>query len=399
MGHRKFTNPRNGNLGFLPRKRCRHIRGRVRAFPKDDEAQKPHLTAFIAFKAGMTHVVRELDRAGSKAHKKEICEPVTIIEAPPMKVVGVTAYQRTARGLKSIGTVWTQTLSEEARRRFCKRWHSAKQKAFTKYAENFKKTEEDRSKLLARMGERGAVVRAIAHTQPGLLKLGVKKANFIEIQVNGGDAKSKVAFATDLFEKDIQVTDLFEESESCDVIGVTRGHGYEGVVHRWGVTRLPRKTHRGLRKVACIGCWHPTRLGYYVARAGQNGFHHRTERNKKIYRVGKPTKEEEFNACCEADITKKAITPMGGFPHYGVVNNAYLMLKGTTPGPVKRMLTLRRCIAPQNSRAAQEKITLKFIDTSSKIGHGHFQTTEEKNKFMGPTKKTIAKEAVKEGAK
>lgn len=51
---------------------------------------------------------------------------------------------------------------------------------------------------------------------------------------------------------------------------------------RWGVTRLPRKTHRGLRKVACVGAWHPARLQWSVARAGQHGFHHRTEINKKV---------------------------------------------------------------------------------------------------------------------
>lgn len=53
---------------------------------------------------------------------------------------------------------------------------------------------------------------------------------------------------------------------------------------RWGVTRLPRKTHRGLRKVACVGAWHPARLQWSVARAGQMGFHHRTEINKKVSR-------------------------------------------------------------------------------------------------------------------
>lgn len=70
-----------------------------------------------------------------------------------------------------------------------------------------------------------------------------------------------------------------------DCIGVTRGHGFEGVIHRWGVTRLPRKTHKGLRKVACIGAWHPARVGYSVPRAGQHGFHHRVIPNRKIYKV------------------------------------------------------------------------------------------------------------------
>lgn len=58
--------------------------------------------------------------------------------------------------------------------------------------------------------------------------------------------------------------------------------GTEGVVTRWGVSRLPRKTHRGLRKVACIGAWHPARVGWTVARSGAMGFNHRTEMNKKV---------------------------------------------------------------------------------------------------------------------
>lgn len=55
---------------------------------------------------------------------------------------------------------------------------------------------------------------------------------------------------------------------------------------RWHTKKLPRKTHKGLRKVACIGAWHPARVSFSVARGGQKGYHHRTEINKKIYRIG-----------------------------------------------------------------------------------------------------------------
>ena len=75
---------------------------------------------------------------------------------------------------------------------------------------------------------------------------------------------------------------VFTQNEMLDVIGVTKGRGYEGVTTRWGTTRLPRKSHRGLRKVACIGAWHPAKVQFSVARPGQNGFHHRTEMNKKV---------------------------------------------------------------------------------------------------------------------
>ena len=39
---------------------------------------------------------------------------------------------------------------------------------------------------------------------------------------------SQVAFAQSLLEKPIHVKDLFSQDEMVDVIGVTRGHGYNG---------------------------------------------------------------------------------------------------------------------------------------------------------------------------
>ena len=78
MSHRKFRAPRHGSLRFLPRKRCRRHRARIRSFPPDNNTQECHLTAFIGYKAGMTHIMRQLNRPGSKAHQKEIVEAVTV---------------------------------------------------------------------------------------------------------------------------------------------------------------------------------------------------------------------------------------------------------------------------------------------------------------------------------
>ena len=166
-----------------------------------------------------------------------------------------------------------------------------------------------------------------------------------------------------------------------DVIGVTKGRGIDGVVTRWGVTRLPRQTHRGLRKVACIGAWHPAKVQFHVPRVGQNGHYHRTEINKKIYRMG--SKDDKHDANTTNDITEKSITPLGGFPHNGCITEDWLMIKGSVAGTKKRMLTLRQSLLAQAKRRALEEITLKFIDTSSKMGHGRFQTFEEKDKFFG----------------
>ena len=111
MSHRKFEAPRHGNLGFLPKKRTKHHTGRIRSFPRDDASLQPHLTAFMGYKAGMTHVVREPDRPGSKIHKKEVVDAVTILETPPMTVVGVVGYVETPTGLRSLATVWASLLA------------------------------------------------------------------------------------------------------------------------------------------------------------------------------------------------------------------------------------------------------------------------------------------------
>jgi large subunit ribosomal protein L3e len=370
------------------------MRGHIRSFPKDNASKPPHLTAFLGYKAGMTHVVREVDRPLSKMlHKKEVVEPVTIIDTPPMVVVGLTGYVETPHGLKTLRTVWSGHLSEECRRRFYKNWYKAKRKAFTHYAARYSKLKhETKRRTLCVMKKFCSVIRVIAHSQPRLTPLTMKKAHIMEIQVNGGTVPQKVDFALSLFEKPIPVSAVFAQNDNLDAIAVTKGHGYQGVVQRWGVRHLPRKTHRGLRKVACIGAWHPARVSWTVARAGQLGFHHRTELNKKIYRLGVG---DQRNAKTDADLTNKPITPMGGFPHYGVVRNDFIMLKGNLGGTRKRVITLRQCVNPPTSRAGLEKINLKFIDTASKMGRGRFQTSEEKRKFFGPTKAEQLKKAAR----
>uniref|UniRef100_A0A7N8WVU2 60S ribosomal protein L3 n=1 Tax=Mastacembelus armatus TaxID=205130 RepID=A0A7N8WVU2_9TELE len=229
--HRKFSAPRHGSLGFLPRKRSRRHRGKAKSFPKDDPSKPVHLTAFLGYKAGMTHIVREVDRPGSKVNKKEVVEAVTIVETPPMIVVGVVGYVSTPRGLRSFKTIFAEHISDE-----------------------------------------------------------------------------------------------------CKQI------------------------------------------------------------NKKIYKIGqgyhtKDGKLVKNNASTEYDLSNKSINPLGGFVHYGEVTNDFVMVKGCVVGTKKRVLTLRKSLLVQTSRRALEKIDLKFIDTTSKFGHGRFQTVQEKKAFMGPLKK------------
>merc|ERR1719502_708797 len=239
----------------------------------------------------MTHIVRPIEKKeGKKTIKKDVVEAVTVVECPPIKIVGVKGYIETPRGLRALTTVWAQSIPQGVIRRFYKNFYCAKKKAFTKYAGKWKadpKSKDHVSRDLARITKYCQVVRVMAATQIEKCKLRQKKAHLMEIQVNGGSVKDKVDWAFGQFEKQIPIDSIFAKDEMIDICAATKGHGMEGVTKRYGVTKLPRKTHKGLRKVGCIGAWHPARVAYTVARAGQKGYHHRTEVNKKIYRIGR----------------------------------------------------------------------------------------------------------------
>jgi len=126
----------------------------------------------MAYKAGMTHILREVNKPGSKLHKKEAVEAVTILEAPPLVVVGLVGYLRTPRGLRSLTTLWAQHLDDSVKRRFYKNWYRTKDKAFTRYAARLAdENNKDREKELARMKKYCQVIRVLAHTQ-------IKKLDF-----------------------------------------------------------------------------------------------------------------------------------------------------------------------------------------------------------------------------
>src|ERR1041384_6319388 len=55
-----------------------------------------------------------------------------------------------------------------------------------------------------------------------------KKAHLMEIQINGGTISDKVDYGYKFFEKEVPVDAVFQKDEMIDIIGVTKGKGYEG---------------------------------------------------------------------------------------------------------------------------------------------------------------------------
>jgi large subunit ribosomal protein L3 len=60
------------------------------------------------------------------------------------------------------------------------------------------------------------------------------------------------------------------------------------------------------------------------------------------------------------------ITPDGGFLHYGEVNNNYILMRGSIPGPAKRLIRFRDAVRAQGKD--EYPIDITYVSTSSKQG-------------------------------
>merc|ERR1712167_52724 len=171
--------------------------------------------------------------------KKDIVEPVTVLECPPMKVIGMVGYIMTPRGLRTLATVFAQNLPNGVIRRFYKNYHVAKRNAFKNYKKNKydvdEKSKDHVNRDINRIEKYCSVVRVLCCTQIEKLKFRQRKSHIMEIQLNGGTIADKVKWAHEKFEQEITVETVFEKDEMVDTIAVTRGKGTTGVIKRFGV--------------------------------------------------------------------------------------------------------------------------------------------------------------------
>jgi large subunit ribosomal protein L3 len=191
--------------------------------------------------------------------------------------------------------------------------------------------------------------RLLAATQPRLAGVAKKKPDIMEIKVDGGSVKEQFEYAKSLVGKTVSVTDVFKEGQFVDVVSVSKGKGFQGPVKRWGIKILPRKSRKTKRGVAAIGPWKPPRVLYSVPRAGQMGYHQRTEYNKRILKIG---------------IDGSEVSPKGGFLRFGPVRGTYIVLDGSLPGPAKRLVRLRYP-ARSPRRRSEEPPKITYISLES----------------------------------
>ena len=333
MGHRKKHAPRHGSLAYLPRGRAKRTIGRIRFWPKVEEG--PTMLGFMGYKAGMTHIMMIEDKPDSLHLGKETSHPATILEVPPIIVFAIRAYTKDQYGLHTFTEAWMKKPPKDFDRALV-----LPEEFNTE--ENLKKIEENIEKI--------AEIRLLVATQPRLAAVPKKKPDISEFKVDGGSIQEQVEYAKNILGKTVSITDIFKEGQFMDAIAITKGKGFQGPVKRWGVNILPRKSNKTKRGVACIGPWKPARVLYTVPRAGQMGYHQRTEYNKRILKIG---------------IDGKDVTPNGGFVRYGEVKGTYVIVDGSLPGPVKRLVRLRYPARPP-TKVPDSAPNISYISLESK---------------------------------
>lgn len=106
--------PRKGSVAFSPRKRVAKETPRIKSWPVSDESK---LLAIAGYKVGMTHATVVDNRKNSPTNGMEVSTPVTVLEVPPVVVMGIRSYEKTNRGFKAITEVLADNLDEELSRK------------------------------------------------------------------------------------------------------------------------------------------------------------------------------------------------------------------------------------------------------------------------------------------
>jgi large subunit ribosomal protein L3 len=309
---------------------------RIRFWPKI-EAETPRLLGFVGFKAGMTHVFTIEDRKRSPDFGKEVIRPATVLETPPILMCAVKAYTKDVYGMRTLNEAWMKDPPDDLERVFTPPENFNTEEALKKIEENLPKTVK---------------IRVIAITQPRQTSLPKKKPDMTEIELGGGTIQQQLEYARSLLGKTITLPEIFKEGQFVDVASISTGKGFQGPVKRWGVTILQAKGRKTKRGIATLGPWNPHHVMYSVPRAGQMGYHQRTEYNKRILKMGADGKE---------------ITPKGGFIRYGEIRGPYALLAGSIAGTEKRPIRLRYPARPPRD-VAEEPPQITQISLESPQG-------------------------------
>ena len=330
MAHRKKNAPRRGSLAYRPRGRTTTVVPVVRNWSKVS-SEKPIILGSAGFKVGSTHVMSVDNRAKTPNFGKPLFSSATIIATPPILILGFRAYKSIKGGrhgsiAEAMGDIYMENPPKE---------YSRKVNSMPKFNENsMRKIEESLGEI-----DRFTI---LSYISPRTANLSQKKPYVFEIGMSGGEIKEQLEKLKSILGKEVKISEIFEQSPYVDILSISKGKGFQGVIKRMGVKRKSHKSNKTVREVASIGPWNPHNVVYTVPRAGQKGVKQTTEYNKRILSM--------------ADTKDIDITPKGGFGRYGEVKGDYMILKGSVPGPSRGLVRFRMPIRPPKVSVQPVKI-------------------------------------------
>ena len=310
MGARKRHSPRRGSLAYSPRGRAKSMEARIRAWPKLD-TDEPKILAHCGFKAGCVQIVSIDDREKTPNAGKQLVSLGTVLVTPPVLILGVRGYSKDHYGLHAEFDVYAEDIPKYITKEIT--------------LKNKEGALEHAEKRLGKIKE----IFAIVAVSPRAAGLEQKKPYVFEALVSGGNIQKQFTHVKELLGKEIKIDQIFELGSTVDVAAITKGKGWQGVIQRWGVKKKQHKSRKTVREVGSLGPISPQSVMYTVPRAGQMGFHQRTEYDKRIMIIG------------NTDNDQIKINPDGGYKHFGLVKGDFIVLKGSVPGTYRRLIKLR----------------------------------------------------------
>ncbi|VVB79687.1 50S ribosomal protein L3 [uncultured archaeon] len=311
--------PRKGSLQYWPRKRISKFLPSVNWSALN--SSKP-LKGFICYKAGMMSAYVKDETPDSMTKGKKIIVPVTILECPSMKIFSVRLYKH--------GIVKTEVLGDNL------------DKELKRVLKLPKENKNEAIKELEKIKpENYDELRIICYSQPK--KAQIKKTpDLVEVGLSGSISE-KLSFVKERIGKEIYVSDFFEKGQLVDTRGLTKGKGLCGPVKRMGLSLKSHKSEKGVRRPGSLGPWHPRRVTFRVAQAGQVGLFTRVIYNNKVLDVGKAGSRKELT----------------NIKNYGNVNSDFVIVQGSVQGTAKRQLIITQ---PLRVTKKQNKKSLELIE-------------------------------------
>ncbi|MBI3587619.1 50S ribosomal protein L3 [Candidatus Micrarchaeota archaeon] len=306
--------PRRGSLAYWHRGRAKRMVPRIRSWNSRGAAG---LAGFAGYKAGMASVLM-VDDTGSPTDGAQVVSPVTVIEVPPLYIYSIEAFAPTPVGLKKVGELTAPNAPKQLHRSIT----SAKKP----------KTLPDVFVKLS-----ASEYRIVAACQPWKSGLGKKTPEMVEIAISG-NAQEQLNYAKGVLGKEIPASEVLKAGDFIDAVAVTIGRGWQGVVKRRGVSLSTHKSTGARRHGGSIGGERQAKVFYTIPRAGQHGFHRRTDANKRVLLTGNSA---------DSAFSKTQ------FLRYGTLKSAFIAVRGSVPGPAKRFICLRKSLEKNSAKVPQ----------------------------------------------